>query len=126
MAESERYLPTLLVKLEQVLEECGLKNEPITVRMTGCPNGCARPYVAEIAFVGKSPGKYNLYLGAGFAGDRLNKLYRSALSESEILAELTPVLRRFAQERRAGERFGDFVIRAGYVKAVNAGREFHD
>jgi sulfite reductase (NADPH) hemoprotein beta-component len=126
MAESERYLPTLLVKLEQVLEECGLKDEPITVRMTGCPNGCARPYVAEIGFVGKSPGKYNVYLGAGFAGDRLNKLYRSALSESEILAELTPVLRRYAQERRAGERFGDFAIRAGYVKAVNAGREFHD
>jgi sulfite reductase (NADPH) hemoprotein beta-component len=125
MAESERYLPDLLVKLERVLADCGLKDEPITLRMTGCPNGCARPYVAEIAFVGKSLGKYNVYLGAGFAGDRLNSLYKSALSETEIIAELTPIIQRYAQERRAGERFGDFVIRTGYVKAVKAGREFH-
>jgi sulfite reductase (NADPH) hemoprotein beta-component len=93
--------------------------------MTGCPNGCARPYLAEIAFVGKSLGKYNVYLGGGFAGERLNKLYRSALSETEILAELTPILQRYAAERRNGERFGDFAIRAGYVTEVRAGREFH-
>jgi sulfite reductase (NADPH) hemoprotein beta-component len=126
MAESERYLPSLLAKLEGILDECGLTDAPVTVRMTGCPNGCARPYVAEIAFVGKSPGKYNVYLGGGFAGDRLNKLYRSSLSETEILAELAPILRRYAAERRDRERFGDFVIRAGYVHAVAAGREFHD
>jgi sulfite reductase (NADPH) hemoprotein beta-component len=125
MAESERYLPELLVKLERVLADCGLEDTPITLRMTGCPNGCARPYVAEIAFVGKSLGKYNVYLGAGFAGDRLNRLYKSALSEGEILAELTPIIQRYARERRPSERFGDFVIRAGYVKAVDAGREFH-
>jgi len=126
MAESERYLPSLLVQLERIVAECGLTDDPITVRMTGCPNGCARPYVAEIAFVGKSVGKYNVYLGAGFAGDRLNKLYRSGLSEAQILEELGPIIRRYAQERNVGERFGDFVIRAGYVKAVSAGREFHD
>jgi sulfite reductase (NADPH) hemoprotein beta-component len=125
MAESERYLPSLIGKLEHVLEECGLAKDAITVRMTGCPNGCARPYLAEIAFVGKSLGKYNVYLGGGFAGDRLNKLYRSALSETEILAELTPILQRYATERRHGERFGDFAIRAGCVLEVRAGREFH-
>jgi len=96
------------------------------VRMTGCPNGCARPYLAEIAFVGKSPGHYNVYLGGGFAGERLNKLFRSALTESEILAELAPVLRRYAAEREPGERFGDFAIRAGYVREVTSGRTFHD
>ena len=125
MAESERYLPSLIGKLERVLDECGLANDAITVRMTGCPNGCARPYLAEIGFVGKSLGKYNVYLGGGFAGERLNKLYRSALSEPEILAELTPILQRYAAERRQGERFGDFAIRAGYVSEVRAGREFH-
>ena len=125
MAESERYLPSLIGKLEQVLAACGLANDAITVRMTGCPNGCARPYLAEIAFVGKSPGKYNVYLGGGFAGERLNKLYRSGLSEPEILAELTPILQRYAAERGPSERFGDFAIRAGYVAKVRAGREFH-
>ena len=126
MAESERYLPTLIDKLEPLLAECGLRDDAITVRMTGCPNGCARPYLAEIAFVGKSPGRYNVYLGGGFAGDRLNKLFRSALTEAEILAELTPVLRRYAAERDPGERFGDFAIRAGYVREVTSGRTFHD
>ena len=126
MAESERYLPTLIAKLEPLLAECGLRDDAITVRMTGCPNGCARPYLAEIAFVGKSPGRYNVYLGGGFAGDRLNKLFRSALNESEILAELAPVLRRYAAQREAGERFGDFAIRTGYVREVTSGRTFHD
>ena len=126
MAESERYLPTLIDKLEPLLAECGLRDDAITVRMTGCPNGCARPYLAEIAFVGKSPGRYNVYLGGGFAGDRLNKLFRSAQNESEILTELAPVLRRYAAERDPGERFGDFAIRAGYVREVTSGRTFHD
>jgi sulfite reductase (NADPH) hemoprotein beta-component len=93
--------------------------------MTGCPNGCARPYVAEIALVGKNLGKYNLYLGGGFAGDRLNKLYRENIGEHEILACLEPMIRRYAQERIAGERFGDFTIRAGYVKATVQGKDFH-
>ncbi|CAB4412896.1 unnamed protein product [Rhizophagus irregularis] len=118
MAESERYLPTLVSKLEIIIEECGLREDAITIRMTGCPNGCARPYVAEIAFVGKAMGTYNLYLGGGFYGQRLNKLYKESLKEDDILRELKPILNRYAKERNDGERFGDFVIRMGYVKAT--------
>jgi sulfite reductase (NADPH) hemoprotein beta-component len=126
MAESERYFPTLLSKLEPILEEVGLRDEEIVIRMTGCPNGCARPGLGEIAFIGKAVGKYNMYLGAGFAGERLNKLYRENIGEQEILDTLKPIFARYAQEREAGEHFGDFVIRAGYVKAVNDGQDFHE
>jgi len=125
MAESERYLPTLLDKIEPILEEAGLKDEDIVIRMTGCPNGCARPALAELAFIGKAVGKYNMYLGGGFAGQRLNKLYRENIGEEEILRELRPILFHYAKERREGERFGDFCIRAGYVKEVKDGRDFH-
>jgi len=125
MAESERYLPSLLDKLDVIIRQAGLEHDPILIRMTGCPNGCARSSLAEIGFIGKAPGKYNLYLGAGFYGQRLNKLYRENINEEQILAELTPIIERYAQEREAGERFGDFVIKAGYVKAVLAGKDFH-
>lgn len=103
----------------------GLHDDAIVVRMTGCPNGCARPYLGEIGFVGKAPGKYNLYLGAGFHGERLNKLHRENIGEQEILAELEPMIGQYAKEREDGEPFGDFVIRAGYVHATTAGRNFH-
>jgi sulfite reductase (NADPH) hemoprotein beta-component len=127
MAESERMLSGFLTRLEAIMEKVGLdKEERITVRVTGCPNGCARPYVGEIALVGKSLGHYNLYLGAGFAGQRLNKLYRESLTEEEVITVLTPLLEHYAQERHPGEPFGDFVIRAGYVDEVKAGREFHE
>jgi sulfite reductase (NADPH) hemoprotein beta-component len=126
MAESERYLPSLLDKLDAVMRAAGLEKDPIVIRMTGCPNGCARPYLAEIALVGKNLGKYNLYLGGGFVGDRLNKLYRENLGDEEIVAALEPILHRYACERNPGERFGDFVIRAGYVKATRQGKDFHD
>jgi sulfite reductase (NADPH) hemoprotein beta-component len=126
MAESERYLPSLLDKLDAILREVGLENDPIVIRMTGCPNGCARPYIAEIGLVGKNLGKYNLYLGGGFVGNRLNKLYREGISDEEIVAVLDPILSRYAHERTSGERFGDFVIRAGYVKATVQGMDFHD
>ncbi len=126
LAESERYLPELVTKLEDVMREAGLADDPITIRMTGCPNGCARPYLAEIGLVGRSPGKYNLYLGAGFTGDRLNKLYKESVGEEQILSELTPIIQRYAKEREGGEKFGDFVVRKGYVKAViEASRDFH-
>ncbi|MGR9115334.1 MAG: assimilatory sulfite reductase (NADPH) hemoprotein subunit [Gammaproteobacteria bacterium] len=125
MAESERYLPSLIDKLDDLMKQVGLENDPILVRMTGCPNGCARPFLAEIGLVGKAPGKYNLYLGAGFFGQRLNKLYRENINEEQILAELGPIIQRYAQKRKTGERFGDFVIRTGYVKAVMSGKEFH-
>lgn len=125
MAESERYLPSLIDKLEQVLDEAGLREQEIIIRMTGCPNGCARPGLGEIAFIGKAPGKYNLYLGASFTGDRLNKLYRENIGEAEILAELTPMLQAYAKERLPEEHFGDFVIRQGYIKEVTSGLNFH-
>ncbi|MCZ8514406.1 assimilatory sulfite reductase (NADPH) hemoprotein subunit [Paenibacillus filicis] len=126
MAESERYLPTLLEKIEVILDEAGLREEEIVIRMTGCPNGCARPALAELSFIGKAPGKYNMYLGGGFSGNRLNKLYRENIGETQILEELRPILNRYAKEREEGEHFGDFVIRAGYVKKVYSGLDFHE
>ncbi len=126
MAESERYLPDLISRLDQVVDACGLADTPITMRMTGCPNGCARPYIAEIGLVGKAPGKYNLYLGAGFHGQRLSKLYRENIGEDAIIEALTPLLERYAAERESGEHFGDFLVRVGVVVAVAAGRQFHD
>ncbi|KMY56236.1 sulfite reductase [Bacillus sp. FJAT-27231] len=125
MAEAERYLPDLLGKIEDIVEEAGLHEEEITIRMTGCPNGCARPALAEIAFIGKSPGKYNMYLGAGFSGHRLSKLYKENLGEEEILASLRPILSQYAKEREEGEHFGDYVIRTGIVKEVHSGTDFH-
>ncbi|WP_019535302.1 assimilatory sulfite reductase (NADPH) hemoprotein subunit [Paenibacillus ginsengihumi] len=125
MAESERYFPTLLEKIEPMLAEAGLQNEDIVIRMTGCPNGCARPALAEIAFIGKAPGKYNMYLGGGFAGERLNKLYKENIGEAEILESLKPIIAHYGKERKEGEHFGDFVIRAGYVKEVRSGQDFH-
>ena len=126
MAESERYLPRLINKIELLLERYGLGDVPIVVRMTGCPNGCARPYLAEIGLVGKAPGRYNLYLGAGFAGERLNKLYRENIDEATILDALDPLLARFAEERKPGERFGDFLVTQKIVAATTAGKNFHD
>lgn len=126
MAESERYLPTLIDKLDEIIDEAGLKDDDITIRMTGCPNGCARPSLAEISFIGKGPGKYNMYLGGGFHGQRLNKMYRENVGEEEILNELGPILNRYAKERQDGEHFGDFSIRTGYVKEVTDGMNFHE
>jgi sulfite reductase (NADPH) hemoprotein beta-component len=126
LAESERYLPSLISELDQVIEECGLRESEIVIRMTGCPNGCARPYLGEIGFVGRAPGKYNIYLGAAFDGSRLNKLYKPSVKSEDIVTELAPIIRRYATERQEGERFGDFTIRAGYVKATTEGRLFHE
>ncbi|MBH5319908.1 NADPH-dependent assimilatory sulfite reductase hemoprotein subunit [Paenibacillus sp. GSMTC-2017] len=126
MAEAERYMPTLIDKLEPIMEEVGLRDEEINIRMTGCPNGCARPALGEISFIGKSPGKYNMYMGAGFSGDRLSKLFRENVDEAEILDTLKPIIHRYAEEREQNEHFGDFVIRTGYVKAVASGLDFHN
>ncbi|GGO01307.1 assimilatory sulfite reductase (NADPH) hemoprotein subunit [Saccharibacillus kuerlensis] len=125
MAESERYLPSLLDKLDPMFDEAGLREKEIVIRMTGCPNGCARPMLAEIAFIGKGPGKYNMYLGGAHDGARLNKLYKENIGEEEILASLRPIIDRYAKERLDGEHFGDFTVRAGYVDAVHDGRQFH-
>ncbi len=125
LAEAERYLPDLLTELEEVIEENGLRHDAITIRMTGCPNGCARPYISEIAFIGRAPGKYNVYLGGGFHGQRLSKLYRESVPAAELKPLLAPIIARYAREREQGERFGDFCIRAGYVNATVEGRDFH-
>ncbi|MEC0596107.1 assimilatory sulfite reductase (NADPH) hemoprotein subunit [Bacillus spizizenii] len=126
MAEAERYLPTLLDKVEEIIDENGLRDQEITIRMTGCPNGCARHALGEIGFIGKAPGKYNMYLGAAFDGSRLSKMYRENIGEEDILSELRVLLSRYAKEREEGEHFGDFVIRAGIIKATTDGTNFHD
>jgi sulfite reductase (NADPH) hemoprotein beta-component len=126
MAESERYLPELISKLEDTLEENGMRQDSIVMRMTGCPNGCARPWLAEVAFVGKAYGAYNMYLGGGYHGQRLNKLYRASIKEDEILDIMKPLLKRYSQERQEGEHFGDFVIRIGMIKETTEGKTFHD
>jgi sulfite reductase (NADPH) hemoprotein beta-component len=117
MAEAERYLPELLPKLEAALERHGLRDAPILLRLSGCPNGCSRPYLGEIALVGKAPGRYNLMLGADFRGQRLNRLYRENIDEADILSSLDPLFARYAAERADAEGFGDFLIRAGALAA---------
>jgi sulfite reductase (NADPH) hemoprotein beta-component len=125
LAESERYMPALLLRLEEETERAGLAQDDITIRVTGCPNGCARPYLAEIGLVGRAPGIYNLYLGGAFNGARLNKLYRKDVGHDAIIALLAPLLQEYAKQRGEGERFGDYVIRAGHVRATTAGNRFH-
>ena len=125
LAESERYLPNLLDALDARLTAHGLSRDDIVIRMTGCPNGCARPYLAEIGLVGKGPGRYNLYLGAAFDGSRLSKLYAEDADHAAIIRELDPLFAAYAAERKAGEHFGDFVIRAGFVTRTRNGRDFH-
>jgi len=114
-AEAERYLPSLISKLEELLKENGLEKEPMSIRMTGCPNGCARPYLAEIGLVGKSIGHYNLYLGGNAEGSRINILYRETLNEQQIISALAPIFKSFSLERKTKELFGDYVIRKGIV-----------
>src|SRR5690606_25215425 len=114
------YLPTLMDRIEALLSKHGLRDEPILLRVSGCPNGCSRPYLGEIALVGKAPGRYNLMLGADFEGRRLNRLHRENIDEAAILAELDAVFARFAAEREPEEHFGDFVVRIGLVRVPQA------
>ena len=126
LAESERYLPDLITALEDVLDKAGLRDADIVMRMTGCPNGCSRPYLAEIGLVGRAPGLYNLYLGGAFDGTRLNKLYAQDVDNAKLLELLEPLILRYANERNESERFGDFAIRAEFVSATPAGKHFHE
>ncbi|MCW5551457.1 MAG: NADPH-dependent assimilatory sulfite reductase hemoprotein subunit [Verrucomicrobiae bacterium] len=111
LAESERMLPGLVDRIEKLCAEVGLAGEEIIIRSTGCPNGCARPYMAEIAFVGKAPGRYQVWLGGNASGTRLNRVWRDVVKEAEVETELRPVLARYAKERRVNERLGDWCER---------------
>ncbi len=115
LAEAQRYLPDLLTKIEPILEKYSLSKESIVIRMTGCPNGCARPYLAEIGFVGTAPGKYNLHLGGDLQGERLNKIYLESIDEATILKTLDGLFAQYATEKIANETFGDFSVRKNWV-----------
>jgi len=115
MAESERYLPRLLPRLEAMLDRHGLLAEPILLRLSGCPNGCSRPYLGEIALVGRAIGRYDLRLGADFRGQRMNQVYRENVDEPALLEALEQLFARYAGERVEGEHFGDFLCRAGVL-----------
>lgn len=115
LAEGQRYLPILVDKIEGLLSKHNLQSEPISIRMTGCPNGCARPYISEIGLVGTAYGKYNLHLGADWEGMRLNKKYKENLDETAILGELDNLFGRFSKDRNGKESFGDFTNRIGIL-----------
>jgi sulfite reductase (NADPH) hemoprotein beta-component len=117
MAEAERYLPAVTTALDSLMQRHGVGGEPLLFRISGCPNGCSRPYLAEIALVGKAPGRYNLHLGGGRDGTRLNRLYRENVDEEGALAALDPLIAAWAEERQAGEAFGDFLHRSGRLEA---------
>jgi sulfite reductase (NADPH) hemoprotein beta-component len=118
LAESERLMPDVLTRIEKLLAEAGLPGEEIIVRMTGCPNGCARPHMAELALVGKAPGKYQLYLGGNESSTRLGRLYKESVKNEDLATELRPLFERFARERLSAERFGDFCHRVLLPAAV--------
>ena len=117
MAEAERYLPDFVNEVDALLARHGIADAPIHLRISGCPNGCSRPYLGEIALVGKAPGRYNLMLGADHRGERLNTLYRENIDEAQILAALDPLFAAYASERVQDERFGDWLLRNGTVAA---------
>jgi sulfite reductase (NADPH) hemoprotein beta-component len=123
LSESERAMPEVLTRIEKLLAEVGLPDEEITVRMTGCPNGCARPFTAELAFVGRAPGKYQVYVGGNAASTRLSRIYKESVKSEEIINELRPLFVRFAGQRLPGERFGDFCQRLAVKPAAAAETE---
>jgi sulfite reductase (NADPH) hemoprotein beta-component len=123
LAESERVMPDFLTKIEGLLDELGLKNEELIIRMTGCPNGCARPFMAELAFVGKGPNKYQMYLGGNEPSTRLNRVYKEAVKTEELVPELRTLLTRFVRERLPGERLGDFSQRVLWKETTAAAKQ---
>jgi len=108
ITESERVLPDVIRELDEVIHELGLDDEKITVRMTGCPNGCSRPYVADIAFVGRSLNKYSVFIGGDPAGTRLNKRYRDLVELENLVETVQPLLEHYASNREEDESFGDY------------------
>jgi len=125
MAESERHLPALVDRLDAMLAAHGLADAPISVRMTGCPNGCARPYLAEIGLVGKAPGRYKLFLGGGFSGDRLARLVLENADDETVLETLEPLIAAYAKQRRTAEHFADFLLRTKRLETPGSACDFH-
>ena len=125
MAEAERYLPGMIDRVQPILEKNNLVDTPIKMRMTGCPNGCGRSIMGEIGFIGKSVGRYNMYLGGDYVGNRLAALYKENLNEEQIMAELEVLLKDYADNREENEYFGDFAVRTNLVKASKGGLAFH-
>jgi len=119
LAESERVLPSIVAQIDAVLARLNLTVEPVTIRMTGCPNGCARPYMGEIGIVGVSADRYTLYLGGNAASTRLNRVYREGVRATEIAEVLTPLFARWGAERTAGEEFGDFCLRVAWERIAS-------
>ncbi|MET3078270.1 assimilatory sulfite reductase (NADPH) hemoprotein subunit [Pantoea leporis] len=127
MAEAERFLPSFVTKVEEIMHKHGIGEEHIVLRVTGCPNGCGRALLAELGLVGKAPGRYNLHIGGNREGTRIPRMYRENINEGEILASIDELVARWATERQANEGFGDFVIRTGIIKAVvDPARDFWD
>jgi len=127
MAEAERFLPSFVTKVEEIMHKHGVGEEHIVLRVTGCPNGCGRALLAELGLVGKAPGRYNLHIGGNREGTRIPRMYRENINEGEILASIDELVARWATERQANEGFGDFVIRTGIIKAVvDPARDFWD
>src|SRR5581483_11904978 len=108
-----RALPGVVRQIDAVLRDVGLAEERLSVRMTGCPNGCARPYIGDVGFVGRSPGKYQIYVGGDFEGSRLNQLYADLVPTNELAERLRQLFRLFRAERQPSEGFGDFCHRVG-------------
>ncbi len=125
LAEAERALPEIIDALEVELAQLGLADEPFTVRMTGCPNGCARPYVADLAFVGRSADTYMIFVGGASNGTRLNRPYKDLVKRTQLVDEVRPLLHLFHKRRQPGERFGDFCHRLG-VDALQQILDNHD
>jgi sulfite reductase (ferredoxin) len=113
VTESERVMPSMVDELEKALASLGLEDEVFTTRMTGCPNGCARPYNSDIGLVGKTKEKYTIFLGGRRQGDRLNFIYKDLVPTAEVVPSLVPVFRYFKESREPGEAFGDFCQRKG-------------
>ena len=118
MAEAERFLPSFIDNIDNLMAKHGVSDEHIVMRVTGCPNGCGRAMLAEVGLVGKAPGRYNLHLGGNRIGTRIPRMYKENITEPEILASLDELIGRWAKEREAGEGFGDFTVRAGIIRPV--------
>lgn len=118
MAEAERFLPSFIDNIDNLMAKHGVSDEHIVMRVTGCPNGCGRAMLAEVGLVGKAPGRYNLHLGGNRIGTRIPRMHKENITEPEILATLDELIGRWAKEREAGEGFGDFTVRAGIIRPV--------